>query len=76
MQNPNAVAALASSQAALALEQLVGKYLDASVGAFWEQEIMAAATIAVLYIGRNGLKAAFGKVVSAAKGVWTGPKAA
>lgn len=72
MENPNAVAALASSQAAVAAEQLLSKYLNASVGSFWSQEIMAAVVISVLYIGRNGLKAAFGKVVGAGKSIWVG----
>ena len=76
MQNPNAVAALAASQAAVALEQIASKYLSASVGAFWEQEIMAAVTVAVLYIGRNGLKTALGKLVGSAKAVWAPAKPA
>lgn len=70
MKNPNAVAALSSSQAVIAIEQLVSRYLNASVGAFWEQEIMAAATIIVLYIGRHGIRAAVLKVVSTVKSVW------
>lgn len=74
MKNPNAVAALAASQAALAAEQLLSKYLTASVGAFWEQEIMAAATVAVLYVGRHGIKAALGNAVETAKRVWAPPK--
>lgn len=74
-KNPNAVAALASSQAALALEQLAGRYLDASVGSFWEQELMAGFTIAVLYIGRHGLKAALGKVAASLRAVWSPPAA-
>lgn len=73
MQNPNAVAALAASQAAVAVEQLAARYLDASIGAFWEQEIMAAATIAVLYVGRHGVKAALAKVVASARAVWAPP---
>lgn len=73
-KNPNALAALASSQAALAVEQLLAKYLDAHVGALWEQEIMAGLTVAVLYVGRHGLKAAFGKVASTLKRVWAGPE--
>ena len=73
MKNPNAVAAVTASQAAIAVEQLLSTYLNASVGPFWSQEIMAAVVVAVLYIGRNGLKAALGKVVSVAKSTWTGP---
>lgn len=73
MQNPNAVAALTSSQVAIAVEQLVSNYLNAGVGPFWSQEIMAAGIAAVLYIGRNGLKAALGKTVKIAKGVWAPP---
>lgn len=71
MKNPNAVAALATTQAALAVEQLLAKYLDTAVGSFWEQEIMAAATVVVLYIGRHGLKAALGKALSSLKAVWS-----
>lgn len=74
MENPNAVAALASSQAAVAVEQLVSSYLNAGVGPFWSQEIMAAVVVAVLYVGRHGLKAALGKVGTTGKSVWTGPK--
>lgn len=70
MQNPNAMAAVVSSQAAIAVEQLVSHYLNSSVGPFWSQEIMAVAIGAVLYIGRNGLKAALGKVVSSARSLW------
>ena len=73
MKNPNAVAAVTASQAAIAVEQLLSTYLNASVGSFWSQEIMAAVVVAVLYIGRNGLKAALGKVVSVAKAVWAPP---
>ena len=75
MSNPNATAALAASQAALAVEQLVSKYLSASVGSFWEQEIMAAVTVCVLYIGRNGLRAALAKVKGTAKSIWVGHSA-
>jgi hypothetical protein len=74
MQNPNAVAVLASTQAAVAGEEILSKYLDANVGSFWSKEIMAGAAIAVLYIGRHGIKAALGKVASTGKAVWTGPK--
>jgi hypothetical protein len=70
MQNPNAVTALVSSQAAVALEQLGEKYLDVRVGTFWSKEIMAVLIVCVLYIGRDGLKAALGKVVSTAKSIW------
>jgi steroid 5-alpha reductase family enzyme len=70
MNNPNALAALVSSQAALAVEQLVGHYLNASVGSFWSQEIMAAAIAAVLYVGRNGLRAALLKVLTTARSLW------
>lgn len=76
MSNPNAVAALASSQAAVAVEQLVNTYLNSSVGPFWSQEIMAAVVVVVLYIGRNGLKAALAKVKSSGVSIWTGPKKA
>lgn len=72
MQNPNAVAAVTASQAAIAVEQLLSQYLNASVGPFWAQEIMAAVVVAVLYIGRNGLKSALGKVAGAGKSVWVG----
>lgn len=72
-KNPNAVAALASSQAALAIEALVAKYLGAHLGTFWSQEVIAASTVAVLYIGRNGLKRALGKIGATLKSVWTGP---
>lgn len=64
------MAALASSQAVIALEQLAAKYLDATVGPFWAQEITAAAVVAVLYIGRHGLKAALAKTVQTVKAVW------
>lgn len=70
MKNPNAVAAILSSQAALAVEQLVSHYLNADVGPFWSQEIMAAFTGAVLYVGRDGLKAALLKIVDEAKSLW------
>lgn len=73
MKNPNAIAALSSSQAVIAIEQLVSRYLGASVGAFWEQEIMAAATVVILYIGRHGLRAAFARVFSQAKSIWAPP---
>lgn len=73
MQNPNAVAALVSSQAAVALEQLGENYLDVHVGSFWSKEIMAGAIVSVLYVGRHGLKAALGKIASTAKGIWAPP---
>lgn len=70
MKNPNAVAALASSQIALAGEQLLARYLNAKIGAFWEQEIMAAVTIGVLYVGRDGIKGALLKAVAVVKNIW------
>ena len=73
MQNPNATAAVVSSQAVIAAEQLVSTYLNASVGPFWSQEIMAAGVALVLYIGRHGIKAALSKVAGTAKSAWTGP---
>lgn len=73
MSNPNAAVAVVSSQAVIAVEQLVNTYLNASVGPFWSQEIMAAGVALVLYVGRHGVKAALGKVVKTAKSVWTGP---
>lgn len=76
MKNPNATAAVVSSQAVIAVEQLVSTYLNASVGPFWSQEIMAAGVVIVLYIGRNGLRAAGNKVVSTLRAVWTGPSPA
>jgi len=75
MQNPNAVAALVSSQAAVALEQLAENYLDVHVGNFWSKEIIATGIVGVLYVGRHGLKAALGKVVSTAKSIWAPPAA-
>ena len=74
-KNPNAVAALLSSQGAVALEQLVSRYLNAYAGPFWSQEIMAAVIVVVLYVGRNGLKAALAKVVATAKSLWVPVKA-
>lgn len=71
MKNPNAVAALVSSQAALAIEQLVSTYLNSSVGPFWSQEIMAAAVAVVLYIGRDGIKGALLKVKTTVKSLWS-----
>lgn len=75
MQNPNALAALASSQAAVALEQLAENDLDVHVGTFWSKEIIAGGVVAVLYIGRHGLKAALGKVAATAKSIWAPPAA-
>lgn len=69
-KNPNAIAALASSQIAIAGEQLLSRYLNAKLGAFWEQEIMAGVTIAVLYVGRDGVKGAFLKAVDLVKSMW------
>lgn len=71
--NPNAIAALATSQAALAVEAIVGRYLGAHLGPFWSQEAIAGATVVVLYVGRNGLRRALGKVAASLKSVWTGP---
>lgn len=76
MQNPNAVAVLASTQAAVAGEALLSRYLDANIGSFWSKEVMAGIAISVLYIGRDGLKAALGKLVSTVKAVWAPPAAA
>lgn len=76
MKNPNAVAAVVSSQAALAVEQLAATYLNSSVGPFWSQEIMAAAVAVVLYIGRDGIKGALLKVKATARSLWSPPAAA
>lgn len=73
MQNPNAVAALVSSQAAVALEQLGENYLDLRVGPFWSKEIMAGTIVCVLYVGRHGLKAGLGKIAATAKSIWAPP---
>lgn len=72
-RNPNAVAALFSTQAAVALEALIQRYLSAGLGPFWGKEAMAAAVIVVLYVGRHGIKAAFAKVVETTKAVWAPP---
>lgn len=71
MENPNAVAALVSSQAAVAVEQLGETYLNAHIGPFWSKEIIAAVTITVLYVGRHGIKAALVKVWATAKNLWS-----
>lgn len=72
-RNPNAIAALASSQAALAVMAIVSKYLGAHLGPFWSQEVIAGATVVVLYVGRSGIKGALGMVMRTLKSIWTGP---
>lgn len=74
MKNPNAFAALLSSQAAVAVEQLVQRYLSAGLGPFWGKELMAAVVVAVLYVGRHGLRAALVKALATVRAVWAPSK--
>jgi len=74
-KNPNAVAVWVASHAAIAVETLVQKYAHAQVGTFWEKELVADVSTVVLYVGRNGLKAAVAGVCQTVKSAWTGPTA-
>jgi hypothetical protein len=72
MNNPNALAALMVSQAAVAAESFSSNYLNASVGPVWSREIVSAGVVAVLYVGREGLRKALVQVGGTVKRVWSG----
>jgi hypothetical protein len=75
MKNPNAIAVWVASHVVIGVEALAQKYAGAKFGTFWEKEAVADVSTVVLYVGRNGLKAAVNRAWQTVKGIWTGPAA-
>lgn len=75
MKNPNAIAVWVASHAVIAVEQLVQTYLHRQLPPYWATEATADVATVVLYVGRNGMKAAAGRVWQTVKHVVFGPAA-
>lgn len=75
LKNPNAIAVWVASHAVIGVETLAQKYAHAKLGTFWEKETVADVSTVVLYVGRNGLKAAIDRAWQTVKSIWTGPAA-
>lgn len=73
MNHPNAIAAFVAAQSAVAVQWLLERYAHRSLTDNWKAEVVADVTVAVLYVGRNGLKAALQRSLGAARALWNGP---
>lgn len=72
MDHPNAFAALVASAVTVGAQWLVQRYAHEALSDYWKTALTSGVTVGVLYIGRNGLKAALARIWGGPKRIWTG----
>ncbi len=75
MNHPNAFAAAVAGGSTIAAQWLIQRYAHASLSEYWKDAITAGVTVGVLWVGRNGLRAAFGRILNGPKKIWSGSPA-
>jgi len=74
--NPNAVASLVAGAACLGVQWLVQRYAHVALTGYWKTAVTGATITGTLYVGRDGLKGALGRLWNGPKKVWAGNTAA
>jgi hypothetical protein len=72
MNNPNARAAALAGAIAIAAQWLTERYAHVALSDYWKAVITTGATVAILYVGKNGVKAALLRLLNGPKAAWTG----
>lgn len=72
MQHPNTFAALFASAITLGAQWLVQRYAHVALSDYWKAAVTSGVTIAVLYVGKNGVKAALFRLVDGPRKAWAG----
>ena len=75
MNHPNAFAAAFAGAVTIGAQWLVQRYAHAALSDYWKTALTSGATVAVLYVGKHGLKAAVGRLLNGPKTVWSGTAA-
>jgi hypothetical protein len=75
MNHPNACAAFVASAATIGAQWLVQRYAHMALSDYWKMAITSGATVAVLYVGRAGVKGALGRLWNGPKTIWSGATA-
>lgn len=72
MQHPNTFAALFASAITLGAQWLVQRYAHVALPGYWQDAVTSGVTVAVLYVGKAGVKAAIARVWNGPKKIWSG----
>lgn len=72
MKNPNAIAASVAAALSIGLQWLVQRYGHVALSDYWKTAATSAFTVAVLYVGRNGVKQAVLRLVDGPRKAWSG----
>ena len=72
MKNPNAFAAGFAGAVTIGVQWLVQRYAHIALSDYWKTVVTAGAMTAVLYVGKNGVKAALARIWNGPKALWSG----
>jgi len=72
MKNPNAFVAMLVAALVVGVQWLVQRYTHVALNDYWKTAATSAATVSVLYVGRNGVKAALQRLWQGPKTLWAG----
>ena len=72
MQNPNATVAAVSAAITVAAQWLVQKYAHVALTGYWATAVTSGVTVAVLYVGKHGIKAALARLWAGPRKAWAG----
>lgn len=72
MKHPNTFAALVAYGATFATQWLVARYAHVQLSDGWKQTVDGGVTASVLWIGKEGVKAALQRVWNGPKKIWAG----
>lgn len=76
MNHPNAFAAALAGAVTIGAQWLVQRYAHAALSDYWKTALDSAVTVAVLYVGKHGLRAAISRILNGPKTIWTGAPSA
>lgn len=71
LKNRNAVATLIATKLVEAVQAILTVYFHKTLPAFWQTELTSDFAVAVLYVGKDGIKGALVRVAALAKRVWS-----
>jgi hypothetical protein len=72
MNHPNTFAAIVAGAVTIGVQWLVQRYAHVALSDYWKTAVTASAMAGVLYVGRNGVKAALLRLLSGPKKAWAG----
>ena len=72
MKHPNTFAALVAGGITIGAQWLVQRYAHVQLTGYWKDAFTVGTTGAVLYVGKNGVKAALQRIWNGPRKAWSG----